>query len=257
MGTYQNFIKMNGKQGIEISKYNNIIVPYIGTEIFNIETVEYLFAKFSRGKQKIPVNPNMEYLLTIDEKANGEEVWEGLNILSSEDIVSFSERLAQISKFLELRHISMHKIQEVMDELIRQEIFKKTVEYKDNHNGNWAIGIRDRNPRVFPAYDFDFCSGIQNVKTCETLLDNGKADLKSLIMQYRNLPWIKTYIEEVIHHFDMERVFKISYEKTQISLPEYSKQYFENFYSEKKKELEQIYQAVLQDRPKGDDEICV
>ena len=100
MGTYQNFIKMNGKQGIEISKYNNIIVPYIGTEIFNIETVEYLFAKFSRGKQKIPVNANMEYLLTIDETTNGEEVWEGLNILSSEDIVSFSERLAQISKFL-------------------------------------------------------------------------------------------------------------------------------------------------------------
>lgn len=257
---YNHFIKNNGEKGIEISKYNNIIIPYIATEIFNVDAVEYLFAKFARGKQKIPVNPNIEYLITLDEKANGEEVWEGLNILfynRAKDTSVFSERLEEIVKFLTLRHMSSHKIQEIRDEFIRQEIFKKAVEYVDNHNLNWALGIKDRKVRVFPTYDFDFCSGIKNATIYQTLADNGKSDLKSFIIQYKDLPWMKIYMEEVIQNFDMERVFGVSYDKTKITIPTEVREYFENFYSKKKSELEQIFAEMLQDKPKGDDERCV
>ena len=114
MGAYDEFIKINGKEGLKICKYNNVIIPYIGTEIFGVDTVEYYFTKFSSGKQKIPTNPNLEYLVTLDEKSNGEEIWEGTNILmdsNGEDTLIFSERMDQLKKFLELRHIPTHKTQ--------------------------------------------------------------------------------------------------------------------------------------------------
>lgn len=257
---YNQFIKINGKEGKQISKYNNIIIPYIGSEIFNVETVRYLFAKFSKGRQKIPVNPNIEYLITLDEKLNGEEVWEGWNILSlnnGKDTLVFSERLEEIVKFLKLRHIPTHKIQEVVDEFIRQEILKKTVEYADNHNGNWALGINEKRIRVFPVYDFDFCSKIRSKNIYETLADNGKSDLKSLIIQYKDLPWMKKYISEVVQGFDIEKVLYIASEKTEINIPENVKVYFKEFYSKKKEELEQIFKEVLQQKSKGEEEICI
>ena len=61
MSSYDEFIKRNGKDGIKICKYNNLIIPYIGSEIFNVETVKYFFAKFSRGKQKIPTNQAIKH----------------------------------------------------------------------------------------------------------------------------------------------------------------------------------------------------
>lgn len=258
--SYNQFIKINGKEGKEISKYNNIIVPYIGTEIFNVETVKYFLVKFSKGKQKIPVNPNLEYLITLDEKSNGEEIWEGWNILflnKAKDSLIFSERLEEIMKFLKLRNIPSHKIQEIVDEFIRQEIFKKTVEYTDNHNGNWGLGIDGKIVRVFPAYDFDFCSRIKNQRVYDTLSDNGNSDLKSLIMQYKDLPWMKKYISEVIQVFDIEKVLEIASEKTEINIPIEVKNYFKEFYSKKKDELEQIFKEVLQQKLKGDEEICI
>ncbi len=255
---FRNFTKYNGTQGINISKYNNILVPYIGTEIFNVETAKYFFAKFAKGKQKIAVNPYLEYIITLDEKSNGEEVWEGINILfetKKQDTLVFSERLQALKKFLELRHIATHCIDYMLNEFIRQEIFKKSVSYNDDHNVNWSIGVKGKNVRVFPAYDFDFCSGITNGNDKETLSDNGNKDLKSFIKQYQNLPWMKKYIEEVIGNFDIESVIKIAQDETKFMIPEETKKYYTEFYSQRKKEMEAIYRDVLQ--TKGDEEVCI
>lgn len=256
MGAYDEFIKRNGKDGIEICKYNNLIVPYIGSEIFGIDTVKYFFAKFAKGKQKIPTNPKIEYLITLDEKANGEEVWEGFNILTK-DTVIFSKRLNEIKKFLELRQIPSHRVQEILDEFVRQEIFKKSVNYTDNHNANWSLGIDGKKVRLFPAYDFDFCSGIRNTKRIETLCDNGLMNLNSLIKQYMDLPWMKEYLAEVIRNYDMNVVFEKVREKTLLDIPSNIKEYFKNTYSKKKKEIETIYSEIFEEKKQGDDEICI
>lgn len=257
---YEDFVKLNGEDGIRICKYNNIIVPYIGSEIFSVDTAKYFFVKFARGKQKIPTNPKIEYLLTLDEKLNGEEVWEGYNILmynKGEDTLMFSKRLEEIKKFAELRHIHTYKIQEILDDFIRQEIFKKTSNYVDNHNVNWALGIDGKRVRVFPAYDFDFCSGIRNKNVYETICDNKLSDLKSFIEQYKDLPWMKDYIKEVIQNFDIDNVFKFATERTEVDIPKDIKKYFKDFYEKKKEEIEHIYQEIFEQRKKGDDEICI
>lgn len=260
MGAYDEFIKRNGKDGIKICKYNNLIVPYIGSEIFSVDTVKYFFAKFARGKQKIPTNPRIEYLVTLDEKINGEEVWEGINVLisnKSKDTILFSKRLNEIKTFLELRQIPSHKIQEILDEFIRQEIFKKSVKYTDNHNVNWSLGLDGKKVRLFPAYDFDFCSGIKNAKRIETLCDNGFMDLKSFIRQYKNLPWMKEYIGEIIQNYDMNMVFEKVNEKTLLDIPDDMKEYFENTYSKNKEEIKLIYGEIFEEKKQGDDEICI
>ena len=41
MGAYDEFIKINGKEGLKICKYNNVIIPYIGTEIFGVENKKF------------------------------------------------------------------------------------------------------------------------------------------------------------------------------------------------------------------------
>ena len=260
MGAYDEFIKINGKEGLKICKYNNVIIPYIGTEIFGVDTVEYYFTKFSSGKQKILTNPNLEYLVTLDEKSNGEEIWEGTNILmdsNGEDTLIFSERMDQLKKFLELRHIPTHKTQEILDEFIRQEIFKKSIEYVDNHNVNWSLGVNGKMVRLFPAYDFDFCTGVKNKTIYETKCDNGLSDIKSFINQYKEKVWMKKYIKEVIQDFDIDHVFETSEERTVINIPDDIRTYFSDFYSKKKEELEAVYKEIFEERKQGDDEICI
>lgn len=181
---------------------------------------------------------------------------EGFNILTK-DTVIFSKRLNEIKKFLELRQIPSHRVQEILDEFVRQEIFKKSVNYTDNHNANWSLGIDGKKVRLFPAYDFDFCSGIRNTKRIETLCDNGLMNLNSLIKQYMDLPWMKEYLAEVIRNYDMNIVFEKVREKTLLDIPSNIKEYFENTYSKKKKEIETIYSEIFEEKKQGDDEICI
>lgn len=57
--------------------------------------------------------------------------------------------------------------------------------------------------------------------------------------------------------FDIEKVLDIASEKTETNIPDEAKVYFKEFYSKKKNELEQIFKEVLQQKSKGDEEICV
>ena len=82
-------------------------------------------------------------------------------------------------------------------------------------------------------------------------------DLKSFIKQYKNLPWIKEYIEEVIKNYDMNVVFEKVKEKNLLDIPNDMKEYFGNTYIQKKAELEEIYDEIFIERKRGDDEICI
>ena len=82
-------------------------------------------------------------------------------------------------------------------------------------------------------------------------------ELNSLIKQYRNLPWMKEYLAEVIRNYDMNVVFEKVREKTLLDIPSNIKEYFENTYIKKKEEIEKIYSEIFEERKQGDDEICI
>lgn len=252
----------------EISMYNNIIVPYIGTEGFAVDTVKYYFAKFAKGEQKLPVNPNLVYLMSFDEKKENEETIEGKDMILDENLQDtefFSQRLVATKQYLKWRRIPEHTIINIEDELIRQEIFKKFVKYTDNHNRNWAIAVDGKNARVFPVYDFDMCCGINYISQdpfsskcvecpIESCADNGETDLKSFIEQYKELPWMKTYIGEVLDNFNIEEIFNAIDEMNGTSIPQEIRQYYTEYFKQRLQELQHIYQEVYVTRGTKEDD---
>lgn len=240
---------------IQISKYNNVLLPFLAAEKFGIESVCYYLVKLPKidGTE---INPGDTYLMTFDEKRRGEEVIEGVDILTDEKQLTefFSERLSSVRNFLKLRKVPEHTIKKVEDELIRQEIFKKFVEYTDNHNRNWSIAVDGKNVRPFPTYDYDLCCGVNYLdsilgKKIETKIescdDNGETDLESFIMQYRNLPWMQTYLREILANLDIEEIFEESYRITGISIPEEAKTYYREYFKTRYQELNDAYQKIF------------
>jgi len=55
----------------------------------------------------------------------------------------------------------------------------------------------------------------------------------------------------------MNVVFEKVREKTLLDIPSNIKEYFENTYSKKKKEIETIYSEIFEEKKQGDDEICI
>lgn len=68
---------------------------------------------------------------------------------------------------------------------------------------------------------------------------------------------MKEYLAEVIRNYDMNIVFEKVREKTLLDIPSNIKEYFENTYSKKKKEIETIYSEIFEEKKQGDDEICI
>ena len=68
---------------------------------------------------------------------------------------------------------------------------------------------------------------------------------------------MKEYLAEVIRNYDMNVVFEKVKEKTLLDIPSNIKEYFENTYSKKKKEIETIYSEIFEEKKQGDDEICI
>ena len=68
---------------------------------------------------------------------------------------------------------------------------------------------------------------------------------------------MKEYLAEIIRNYDMNVVFEKVREKTLLDIPSNIKEYFENTYSKKKKEIETIYSEIFEEKKQGDDEICI
>lgn len=251
-------IKESGKN---ISLYNNILLPYMAQEAFGVESVKYFLAKFVGDGHKINVKPDAKYLISLDAKNDGEEVIEGWNMVHDSAVEDFgnffSARTYAMTEYLRLRKVPEHRIQEITDELIRQEIFKKFVRYVDNHNANWAIGVDGRNVRLFPIYDLDLCCEADYASEIETQTDEGQVDLKSFIIQYKDLPWMERYLEEIIENSDMDKIFETSFERTKTAIPDEIKDYYKQFFNKRIKELEEAYNEITSERQEGDEDKCI
>lgn len=244
------------EQGKTISVYNNIILPYLGESFFGIDTVKYYIARFTDPNNKLMLDSENQYLITLDAKQDEEEIIEGWQMIKqigmNELEESFTYRMFATEEYLRIQNVFEHQIQQTTDELIRQEIFKKFIRYVDNQNTNWSIAIHGRNARAFPAYDFDLCCNADLAYEIESKTDNGKTDLTSFIMQFQDLPWMKKYLENIIEHFEMEQLFQISSKSTNIHIPNGVKSYYTEFFKQRMAELKQAYKKF--NKVREDDE---
>lgn len=204
----------------DVAFYNNIIIPYISSEIFAIESIEYLLCNDE-------TDYNRKYLLTFDAKREGEkliewkEFFHGKSFDEMLQIKNINERIEVMKTFARDKGFDEKTIKKLEDQCIIQFIFKKFIDYKDDSlvNMSFAYNETKKEARVFPVYDLNFASGITNSAYVyagdnETEADNGKTDLKSVIEQYKDRKGIKEYLKLIIERFDMEKVFEKSKEKT-------------------------------------------
>lgn len=215
-----NEIKANNKAE-EVAFYNNIVIPYIASEIFALESIEYLLCNDES-------NYNRKYILTFDAKREGEQLIEWKEFFSDKSfgemirVKNTIERIEAMKKFLIDKDFDENIIKKLEDQCIMQFIFKKFIDYKDDSLINMSLGFNEikKEARIFPIYDVDFSSGITNSIYVygegdnATEADNGKTDLKSVIEQFKDRKGLKEYLKLIIDRFDMEKVFEKSKERT-------------------------------------------
>lgn len=252
-----------------LSKYNNILIPEIARQLQN-NSAQYYFIKKEES--------NNTYLLTMNflDMDSEEKLIEGNDILldsikdeiegkteeESEDIQVDAVAELEISKILEKLEIYLinnnccqEDIDTVKRDFIKQSILNKFIKQSDENNGNWGIiRNRDNRYRIAPIYDVDCSCGINKMRKKQRICSNKQTDIESLITQYKDLPWMKKYIEEVINNFDIQKAFTNSKQNTNIEIEENIKDRYISFFDERIEELKKIYCKKFNENTKEKEE---
>lgn len=238
-----------------LSKYNNILIPEIARQFQN-DSAQYYFAKKQDSKNT--------YLLTMNflREELQEELIEGNDILL-DDISDNEEKLQRqaitelkistilekISNYLIKNNCNREDKENTEKGFIKQTIFNKFIEQSDENNGNWGI-IKDKYNRfrIAPIYDVDCSCNVNKLAKKERKSDNEKTDIESVIMQYKDLPWLKNYIEEIINNFNIQKAFEQSEENTNIIIEQKEKQTYTEFFAQRIEMLEKAYSKCYREK---------
>lgn len=238
-----------------LSKYNNILIPEIARQFQN-DSAQYYFAKKQDSKNT--------YLLTMNflQEELQEELIEGNDILL-DDISDNEEKLQRqaitelkistilekISNYLIKNNCNREDKENIEKGFIKQTIFNKFIGQTDENNGNWGI-IKDKYNRfrIAPIYDVDCSCNVNKLAKKERKSDNEKTDIESVIMQYKDLPWLKNYIEEVINNFNIQKAFEQSEENTNIIIEQKEKQIYTEFFAQRIEMLENAYSKCYREK---------
>lgn len=237
------------KDELARAEYNPLIVPQIARQ-FQVDSAQYLWAK----------RINTRCLLTPSFLQDDDELIEGNDILPEELLLEFNtdKILEYLNRYLSLRNISEEDISLINKNFIKQTIFNRFIEQEDEHHGNWGIITENRRAKLAPVYDTDFSCGITKKRGTGTkrICNNGDSSLSSVIMQYKELPWMKDFLFDIIKNFNIEQVYKDMKYYTNVDIEEKYKDYYTNYLEKRLIELEKAYchayPSIEHDR-KGDE----
>ena len=132
-----------------------------------------------------------------------------------------------MDRTLRLRNYPNDQIEKVKFEFLKQEFLAKLIGLKDQKADNTGIIISivdgKRCVRIGPMFDYDF-----SFKAAEDSIlrsrkaDNGKADIASLIEQYKDYPGFLDFVKKSVNTLNMENVYKNIYRK-------HGLKFFENY----------------------------
>lgn len=233
------------------AKYNNILIPELARQFQN-EATEYYFTKRAKSKTSI------DFLMSLDfrNKERGEELIQGDDILENVKEMSIENILTQLEEYLITQGTFSEDIEKVKTKFIKQSIFNKFVKQVDENNGNWGI-IRDKFNRfdLTPIYDVDCACDIKYMapKKIRTV-GEGKTDLKSLIEEFKHLPWMKCYLEEVLSNYNLETAFESSKTNTKVTIPNDVRINYIAFFNERFLELKNVYKQIYNEKEESREE---
>ena len=134
--------------------------------------------------------------------------------------VTISEVLAALRGKLTLRHYPEDVIKRVEFEFLQQEFVAKLINLDDQAPDNSGLIVsldasNKRHIRMAPMFDFDFSFFfLKNPEIMRRKCDNGKADVGSLVLQYKDNPDFIAFVRNAVKVLNMERVYANIYERT-------------------------------------------
>ena len=229
-----------------ISLYNNIILPQIAKQFQNESAIYYLV----QGNE---LSNKMKHLLTIDFKKHNEDLIHGEEIIkqSKGDIneLNIQNIIISIEEYLTNERMKRQDITAIKKEFIKQSFFNKFAKQSDENNHNWGILINkeDSKARIAPIFDLDCCCEVGTLKKhFRTTKDGNTCSLSSFIQDFGKYEWFKTYIQEILEDFDINKAIKDSKRETGIDIPQDIQEYYKTFFGERYYELKSAYQEYLE-----------
>lgn len=236
----------------EVLVANNFLMPVLA-DVFQLEAAEYYNARFTDKKDK-DFNPNQIYLLSPSFLRKNEELVHLANIVG-EDELQVSKMLEKIEGWLRLRKCPETDIERVKMDFIKQTIFNRYIDFSDEHNLNAGIivnsdGTVSSKARMAPSYDTDYSAGVYNQLggripiTFMRSADNGGTDLKSIILQYKDLPWMQQYLKEVISNLNIPEAIEQASKNGNLKLSDATVNKYMRFFDRQNKELRDAYRQA-------------
>lgn len=243
----------------EILIANNFLMPLLAKP-FQIESADYYNARFSNEDDK-DFDSNQTYLLSPSFVRNNEELVHLANIVGENEL-QVSAMLDKIEKWLKLRKCPQTDIERIKMDFIKQTIFNRYIDFSDEHNLNAGIiidsdGTQGIRARMAPAYDMDYSAGVYNQfgRSAITFMrraDNGGTDLKSMILQFKDLPWMKQYLKEVMESINIPEAIEQAKQNGNLELSDLAMRKYTRFFEGQNRELKKVYEQIygrdLEDR---------
>lgn len=234
------------KEQYYIALYNNILLPQIAKQLQNESAIYYIV----KGNKE---SNNMRHLLTIDFKDKNEELIHGEDILEQTEgninELNITDIIKHIEMYLRYVGVKSQYINTIKIEFIKQSLYNKFVKQSDENNHNWGILIdKEKNrARIAPIYDIDCCCEIGTTRShIRTTQDGSKYSIKSFINDFGKYKWFKTYIQEILEDFNLDKAIKDAKYETKIDIPKDIQDYYTKFFREKYYELKSAYKEYEQ-----------
>lgn len=124
----------------------------------------------------------------------------------------------ELEKNLKLRHYPKDQIEKVKFDFLKQEFLAKLIDLKDQKADNTGIITSivggKRSVRIAPMFDYDFSfKAAEDSSLRSRKADNGKADITSLIEQYKDYPGFLEFVKKSVNSLDMENIYESIYIK--------------------------------------------
>ena len=198
----------------EVRDKDCIYCSIVGTGIakaIGVDTSENTIAKRKDGWLRISSKNFLRH---------GEEL---ITFLGEGRNLYVSEILEQLDRVEVLRNYPMKEINQVKLDYLKQEFLAKLIGLKDQKADNTGLvtsmGKNGRHVRIAPMFDYDYSFFIgEKVDLSVNKCDNGREDIASLIIQYKDYPGFINFVKSAVSSLDMNKVYRGIYKDTGLSI---------------------------------------
>lgn len=229
---------------VPISEKNNFLIPQLAKQMALNATVYY------KGEYTDQYGTFSTHHLTKNFLYDEETLIQGNSIIKADPRkrrISLETILDGVDKYLK-KYYKKNKLpqkdlekarREIREGLIKQTFFNKLLFNTNESNEKWGLIIgEDKNLRLAPIFSYDYFAGVESVRrTQHRAVQGNREDIESLMLQYSDEYWFRTWIERSVLPINFDKAKKEMERITGITLTQEEEEYY-------KYVLDKIYPKV-------------